>query len=660
MTSESISSTSDISFIITPSYFVTEIITANSFWKLSSSFFASDNSESSLIFFSSDHTLASSIISEIIDIDRSHDTGTFFTSTELRSKTTFPNSTTSVLDSNSFLSSFDTWNNHTLFSSETDNEFSPQISETSLVGTEDVRSKLLFSFTDGQSGTIVAITKPPNVPFTSRSTSNVNFYSTPASTIAVTNDSSVAVESSFQNIDFTVEEFSVPTSHTMIPHLLTSYTSNIGTISETQVANKESFFIRTETYRTNDQHARSKSGKHAIYSDDSSDFSSYTERTSQSITSFDTLMLKWINTDSMIEKPASIVQTYTPISNASVSKKELFLSESSEQLSTISFSDMTFETSFYESFINTSGLTDDIRTTNIQHMGNFSNTFLPPSRNISSSVSMITSDALMSTFIHALGTTYSQRIDSGVLQSSFYPAEHLFSSTNNVYLSTFLRQVSSMDNDISTVNNNVGTKGIVASEMQPSFPIVQNTNMSMISDSFIETTIKLSYLDSKSKHLFKSTMSDHLFSIRTADHLLMSTQHIPTNDLLYGSDTSFLLLPSSVLLFSDSISTTVHSTRTTRDEVSETTKNVIFISFVSGIIVIISVASVMLLARVILMKGNITFKEKSDNVSMDIDSQPVRKVFKEFPYTERSIYPRFSNTLSSYMTSPYDQNWNDV
>lgn len=518
----------------------------------------------------------------------------------------------------------------------------------------------MFSITGVLSDSSSTIKKLPIVLLTSISTSSFKCYSTSLSTFAVESSTNELLGSTFENTDYIVERISLLTYHTTTTDILTSYTSNSGIVSETEITNTKSYLIRSETYLTNDQNAMSDSIPKATNSYVSSEFHSQSLRTTQPIISMDTFVHATDSWDADTTSCSRVLQTHTPASTASMFSKHPFPSEIISKLSTISLPGMTLKTTLLESSIYSSSIEDDIITTEVQNSGFLSSISINLSQSIGTSISMKTSSSLVTTSIFAsIPTTQEFRMFmSGYLQSSVYPTEQDFLSRSTEYFVTTIQ----------------ATKSFVVSstEINPSIVKfnIKNTEIPAIKQSsFIKTVVPLSNLGTTevaSKTKWDSSTSDHSFSRTTTVNSLITAQYTLQSSyfsLVDNTDSPKVLVSASMHDSSSVafIPKTVYSTSNTKAGLRETTKNVIFIATVSGVaVLIITVSSIMLLRRVVLTKRKRTLEMKAFNASFSNDTQSVRKIFPEFPFTERSIYLRFPNTSSTFTKSPYEHNWNEV
>lgn len=372
-----------------------------------------------------------------------------------------------------------------------------------------------------------------------------------------------------------------------------------------------------------------------------------------------------VETDTTTRSYFSIFQTHQPDSTVNVSNKRLSSAETSLHLPTNSSADVTFETLLSKLPIYTTHIENDIISTKIQIYGYTSSISINLNPSIKSSSGMNTSNSLI--FESNSSITESRMFGPDYLQSSFYPTEQVFSPRTTDYSMTSMQAtnsflVSSTEDNPSTVNSD-----IMISDPKSSVYTVQKTDMLTIQNiSLIRTTIDNSVLrtslvtsHSEIEHQRDQSMSHHLFSGTIDISYFITAQSASRNSfysLVYSSESSNAIFSTSKTFLyaassADFISTTIHSTSNSKAGISESTKNAMFMTIVSVVVItIISVSSIMLLSRV-------NFERKRDNVCLSNESQSVRNVF---PYMKRSIYPRFSDSLSSYMTSPYKKNWNEV
>ncbi|CAC5360978.1 unnamed protein product [Mytilus coruscus] len=634
---------------VPPTNDISDFVTQNNFRKISTSFFDSEISNNTINFMSSENSLKYINSSEIIDIPTSHVSSTLFTSQEYRTDSSllFTDSTTGLLMSKLFLSSFDSLAYFYISSSQTDYVYSRTFIETSFPSTSNMKSNTLNSIPNVLSEISSNFMILPTILLTGISDSIFKFYTTPIRTIDVKSFTNELFSSTFEMSDSIEERTSALIYHSRTNYLFTPDSSNSGFDQETESTN-------TETYWTNCQHLMSETVRKTTHINTSCEFSAQTPRTTQTILSTENVTPTTGRVDAVtsMEIYSSILQTHSPFPTALVSNKQPFSSESFKYLSITSFSDLTLKSSFFRSSINTFGMEDDRTITNIQ-------------------------TSLMTTSVYTSfpRTITESRISiSGYLLTSFYPTEKDFSSratedfvTTTQSIISYL--VSSTEQMPSPVSSNIKTADIMVFATPSSLYTIQNTEIHTIrNDSLIKTSVQLSDLGTAkvaSKSKSDSSTSYPSFSMTTVVNSLLTVHSTLKNSnysLPNNSDIPQVIVSASVSDISSSafIPKTVHSTNNTNAGLSENTKNVIFITTVSVIAVfIITVSSIMLLTRVVLEKRNTAMKRETDTDSND--TQSITKIFPEFPYKEGSIYPRFSSPYSStYMTNPYEQNWNKV
>lgn len=639
--------------MFTTSSFVSEYITQNSFNAISTSRSSAEMLNTTLFSMSSDNSLKYNNGSEIISTSLAIVTSMVFTSNELHTETTLSVAFSSkrFLMSDLEFSDFDSLTDLHLFSSQTDSVFSPTIYKSTFLDRDSITGGTLLSVPEILSVASSTITKLPTVLSTSISISSVNSYSNPLSTIySKTSSNEIS------------ENISVLTSYRTATHLFTSYTSQsiIGLISKTEITFTESYFERTDTYLTIYHHIVSDTVGKTTHSYASNELTSQTLKTTRPIINIDTSVHVTDNEDADTTKYSKVSQTFTYASTASIFPKHPFSSEISK-LSTISLPGMTLQTTLLESSIYSSSREDDTMTTEVQNSDFPSSISINLSHSIGTSISMKTSNSFVSAFVFSSSptTTATRIVMSDYLQSSFYPNDQYVSLRTTEYYVTTMQSadsflVSSTEKNSLNVNSKMRT---IVSETKSSVHTVHNQDMLTVQNySSIRTIVEQPDPRTKSEfeHLLNSSMSNHSFS-RTIDVVsFITTEHSKRNSfpsLLYSSDSSNVVLSTSTPFSyatssSVSISTTIHSTSNTRAGISETTKSAIFITMVSVVVIIIILfSSIMLLSRV-------TFERKTVNVSLSNEGQ--------FPYMKRAIYPRFSDSLSSYMTSPYERNWHEV
>lgn len=654
MTSTIVTPTNSVSEIVTPSNFISETKTLNTIGQILTSFYDSEISKT-FIPMSSLNNIEFINSSEMINIHTSLGSSILLTTNDFRTETllSITNSTTDLLISHLLLSSsedsFAFFNKSTSQNNYVDSQ---TFIETSYPENSDINSNLVINIPDVFSETSLPTTQLSVFLLTSDSDSIVKFYSTPLRTIAVQSPANQIIGSTF---NFSVETIYKLTYHTRIDGLITSYTLNSGVIPETESTNSEWYFRRKDTFWTNDKHGMSGTVQKATHSSIYSAFSTQTVKTKDTILSTDTV----ISTSDSIyvhmsrKMFSSILQTYYHESTALGYIKQPLSSETSKYLSTSSFSDLTLRTSFFESSIYTYGKDDNTIATKRE------NSLMP-----------LFADESISR------TTESRMFVSGYLLSSFKPTEKDFSSrateffvtttpTTNLYL------VSSTKQNLLSMNSYIRTTDIMAFATKSSMYSLQNNEIQTIQNySLIKTTVQQSVLGSAqvtSTPEWDSLASYHPFTRTAAVNSFITAQSTLQSSnisLIDNSDIPKVLVSASVRDASSVgfIPKTVVTTNNTKAGLKETTKNAIFITTVSVVaVIIITVSSIMLLKWVEWKKNNTTLKRKTDNASLSNDTQSVRKIFPEFPYMEGSIYPRVCSTVSStYMTSPYEQNWNKV